>query len=115
MDHDSVTGRVFDICSKPSIDIISGYARLTRFFGNGPTIRLIIRDMTTERRFKATMAIATAVATSAQFDDFIISGHTTEIIRISNKECYDIGTEVNCHLMYSKEGLSSLTFIPRRG
>lgn len=115
MDNDSVTGRIFDIISKPSIDIISGYARLSRFFGTGPVIRLIISDPLTQRRYTIQVAITTAVATSAKFDDFIISGQATEIIRISNKECYDIGTEVNCHLSYDGEGKSSLTFIPRRG
>jgi hypothetical protein len=115
MDNDSVTGRIFDIISKPSIYIISGYARLSRFFGTGPVIRLITSDPLTQRRYTIQVAITTAVATSAKFDDFIISGQATEIIRISNKECYDIGTEVNCHLSYNGEGKSSLTFIPRRG
>lgn len=115
MDSDSKNDKIFDIVYKPSADIISGYAHLGRFFSNAPVLHLVVQDIDTKRRYEVKVSLARVVATSDRFDDFLIYGHAAEIIRISSQECYDIGTEVNCHLMYDGQGSSSLTFIPRRG
>lgn len=112
--NESSVDKTFDIVSKPSIDVISGYARLSRFFGNGPTLRLMIQEINATRRYAVSIRIVSAVAVDSNFDDFIITGQLIEITRLGDS-FYDIGTEISCHISYGKQDTNSLTVIPRRG
>lgn len=112
--NESSVDTTFDIVAKPSIDIISGYAWLERFFSNGPTMRLVVQEINGTHRYAVSIRVSKVVAVDSHFDDFIVNGQLTEIVRLGNS-FYDIGTEVTCHINYGKQETNSLTIVSRRG